>query len=275
MDITLWGVRGSVAVSGPQVAKMGGNTSCVELESQGHRLILDAGTGVRGLGEKLALEGRPQDVTLLFSHLHWDHLQGFPFFGPAYAPSTSLTMYGPGANGAATLASALERQMEAPTFPVPLSAMQSRRSFLSARANHRFDVGPFRVTPLELPHPQGCLGYRIEADGSTFVYCTDVELTAAALTGSMARGFEGADVLVLDAQYSQTEYETKKGWGHSTNVDAAKIAAMTGVRRLLLFHHDPSHTDGQVEQLAEEAKEHFALTEPAREGLKLKLMATP
>lgn len=270
MEIRFWGVRGSVASSGSSVARIGGNTSCVEVESQGHRLILDAGTGLRGLGDQL-LKHLPTSATMLFSHLHWDHVQGFPFFAPAWVPTTSLLLYGPGADGEQQLRGVLSRQMEPPNFPVPLSMMRSKMEFRSAVPGRVIETGPFRITPIELPHPQGCVGYHVEADGHRFAYCTDVEMTAESLTSDVARLIEGVDALVLDAQYTPDEYEgrvgpSKRGWGHSTMIDAAKIAQATHAGRLFLFHHDPAHNDDQVENMAEEARHLFHAAEPAREG---------
>jgi phosphoribosyl 1,2-cyclic phosphodiesterase len=273
MEVRFFGVRGSIAVSG---SRIGGNTACVEVTSQGQRLILDAGTGIRGLGEIMMKEGPPQKTTMFFSHLHWDHVQGFPFFTPAYLGTTELTMYGPGANGDQALQSVLARQMEPPNFPVPLSIMRSKMTFASALHGRTVEVGPFRVTPIDVPHPQGCLAYRVEADGHSFVYATDVELSRDTMMSDVGRLFEGADAIAIDAQYTPAEYEgkvgmPKKGWGHSTMVDAAQVAQQVGAKRLLLFHHDPAHNDDVVENMAEEARNHFFATEPAREGKRIVL----
>ena len=278
MEVRFYGVRGSIAVSGAHAARIGGNTSCVEVVSQGQRLILDAGTGIRALGEVMMREGAPQRATLLFSHLHWDHVQGFPFFTPGFLPSTELTLYGPGANGAQALESVLARQMEPPHFPVTLGAMRSRMTFASAQHEQTIEVGPFRITPFDSPHPQGCLAYRVEAEGHSFVYATDMEISLAELTGRQARWMEGADALCLDAQYTPDEYSgckgiPKKGWGHSTMVDAARVAEAVKARRLLLFHHDPAHNDDTVENMAEEARNYFSAAEPAREGKRILLGA--
>jgi phosphoribosyl 1,2-cyclic phosphodiesterase len=277
MELRFWGVRGSVATSGSQVARIGGNTSCLEVTSQGERLILDAGTGLRGLGEELIKSG-PANATFFFSHLHWDHVQGFPFFSPAYLPSSRFTLYGPGNDGEQQLKQVLAQQMMPPNFPVPLSAMRSQMTFGSAKALQKIEVGPFTVTPFDLNHPQGCIGYRIDADGASFVYMTDVELSLNTLTPEVARAIEGADALVLDAQYTPDEYDgklgpPKQGWGHSTMIDAAKVAFATHARRLFLFHHDPAHNDDQVEAMAEQAREYFTCSEPAREGKRVVLSA--
>lgn len=275
MEVRFWGVRGSVASSGSHVAKIGGNTSCLEVESHGHRLIFDAGTGLRGLGDSL-MKAPPVKATMLFSHLHWDHVQGFPFFTPAFMPTTELTMYGPGGDGEQQLQSVLRKQMEPPNFPVPLTAMRARMDFKSAVPNRIIETGPFRVTPFELPHPQGCIGYVVEADGHRIAYCTDVEMTLASLTREVGDVLAGVDALVLDAQYTTDEYEgrvgpSKKGWGHSTNIEAAKIANAVGAQRLFLFHHDPGHADAQVEDMAEEARQYFCASEPARESKRVVL----
>ncbi|MBM7116134.1 MBL fold metallo-hydrolase [Archangium primigenium] len=278
MDVRFHGVRGSIAVSGAHAARIGGNTSCVEVTSQGERLILDAGTGIRGLGEVMMRESAPRKTTLFFSHLHWDHVQGFPFFTPGFLPTTELTLYGPGPEGDRALQSVLAKQMEPPNFPVPLSTMRAHMDFLSALHGQTVEVGPFKVTPFDSPHPQGCLAYRVEADGHVFVYATDMEISLETLTARQARWMEGADALCLDAQYTPDEYNgargmPKKGWGHSTMVDAARVARAVDARRLLLFHHDPAHNDEQVEGMAEEARQDFSASEPAREGKRILLGA--
>lgn len=191
MQIRFWGVRGSVAASGGQVARIGGNTSCVEVRHGDHRLILDAGTGIRALGDSLMRAGAPVDATLLFSHLHWDHIQGFPFFTPAYLPTTTLKLLGPPAALGADLQSVLATQMSPPSFPVTLAAMRSRMSFGTAVPGEVLEIGPFRVLPIDLPHPQGCLGYRIEVGGRSFVYMTDVELSADTISKEILSTIEG------------------------------------------------------------------------------------
>lgn len=276
MEIRFWGVRGSVAVSGQNVAWYGGNTPCVEVTHDGHRLILDAGTGIRALGEQIVRQ-KPSRTTILFSHLHWDHVQGFPFFTPAYVPGNELLLVGPGANGEQALHAALDGQMQPPGFPVTLAAMRAKLTFASALADHPLESGPFTITPIELPHPNGCLGYRIESGGKSFVYATDVELEAQTMSPKLARHLEGADALCLDAMYTPDEYNgarcvSKKGWGHSTMIDAARIAKTVNVGKLLLFHHDPSHDDAFVSTMAEQARQEFVHSEPAREGAQLLLL---
>lgn len=273
MKLTFWGVRGSIATSGPEFARIGGNTTCLEISEGDARLILDAGTGLRALGQKLLAEARekeaPIEAAFLFSHLHWDHIQGFPFFAPAFLPTTQLALFGPtDEGGESTLEQVLSDQMKPPSFPVPLSAMPSRRSFATVRSGDELEIGPFAVKMRALCHPQGSLGFRIECRGRSLCFATDTEHPAA---GEVDEGVlalaRDVDLLVFDAQYTQAEYETRRGWGHSTYVAAARIAKAAGARRLALFHHDPSHDDDAVEAIERDARTMFPGAFAAREGL--------
>ena len=271
MQVTFHGVRGSIATSGPRFAGIGGNTTCIEVRHGAERLILDAGTGLRGLGDQLLGEararGRPVKVTLLFSHLHWDHIQGFPFFAPAFVPGTELTLLGPTEEGgAATLEDALAQQMTPPCFPVPLAAMAADKRFGTLVPGQTLEIGPFTVHARRRHHPQGVLGYRIEAGGKAVCFATDEldpELLALAA---------GADLLIHDAQYTDAQYAgadgpCRKGWGHSTYGTACTVAEAAGARRLALFHHDPGHDDRQVEAIEADARSRFMAAFAAREGV--------
>lgn len=278
MQVTFWGVRGSIATSGPEVARFGGNTACVEVEAEGQRLILDAGTGIRPLGQRIMAESReterPVAATLLFTHLHWDHIQGFPFFAPAFVPGAELRLYGPvGSDGAELLEEALARQMRPPSFPVPLSAMGSAMRFSSLAGETDLEIGPFGISTRTLDHPQGCLGYRIVAGGKSLCFATDVELEDGGEAEEKLADFaRDVDLLVCDAQYTPDEYEgrsgmSRRGWGHSTFVSATRAARLAGVARLALFHHDPSHDDSFVQAMERESRSCFRRTFAAREGL--------
>lgn len=281
MEITFWGVRGSIATSGPQFARIGGNTTCLEVQHDGERLILDAGTGLRGLGEKLIAEaralGRRIKATFLFSHLHWDHIQGFPFFAPGFRPDTELALYGPrDESGLSGLEEALARQMQPPSFPVPLAAMASKKEFFTLQCGDVLGSGPFDVKTRALCHPQGSLGYRIEAGGRSFCFATDVEHRSDGIDPAILELARGVDLLVYDAQYTVEEYEgrhgpSRKGWGHSTYVAAAEIARAAGAKNLALFHHDPMHDDALVEAIEREAKAIFPASFAAREGATVRL----
>jgi phosphoribosyl 1,2-cyclic phosphodiesterase len=272
ITVRFWGVRGSVATGGLEFAGVGGNTSCVEVRVGSEVLILDAGTGLRALGEVLGAEAR---VSLFLSHLHWDHIQGFPFFMPAYSPRAAIELYGPAADDGA-LRAALSRQMEPPGFPVGLEAMRSRLGFHSLAPGDEVIVGPARVRAVELRHPQRCLGYRISAFGRTLLYATDTERCADGLDPGMLAEARGADLLIHDSQYTEDEYlgrggPSRAGWGHSTVQDACRLATAAGVKRLALFHHDPGHDDRQIERLTEQARGLFANVAAAREGLTVTL----
>lgn len=281
MTVTLWGVRGSIATSGPEFARIGGDTSCVEVRSGDDRIIVDAGTGIRALGDKLLREaramGRPVRASLLFSHLHWDHIQGFPFFGPAFVPTTALDLYGPTHADGSTLEQVLARQMQPPTFPVPLSAMAAAKTFHTIAAGGELQIGPFRVTVRGLRHPQGSLGFRIEAAGASVCVATDTEPPDdRSVDEGLLELARDVDLLIHDAQYTEPEYLgqggiSRKGWGHSTHLDAARTARRAHARRLLLFHHDPTHDDELVEAIERDARSHFSACRAARQRASLEL----
>jgi phosphoribosyl 1,2-cyclic phosphodiesterase len=277
MRIKFWGVRGSIASPGPDTAEVGGNTSCVEVNCGETRLVLDAGTGLRRLGDAL-LAGGPVDATLLLSHLHWDHIQGLPFFVPAYLRSTRLEVVGTG-GGAASLRSVLAGQMTAPVFPVRLEELGADLRVREVRSGDAFDVGEAHVRAVRLNHPGGVLAYRIEHGGRSVVYATDTEHYACVDPALRALA-EGADVLIYDSQYTPEEYRgdggrSKVGWGHSTYVAGAELARAAGVGRYVLFHHDPQRTDAGVAELERAAKDLFPSSVAAREGMVITADALP
>ncbi|WP_437296788.1 MBL fold metallo-hydrolase [Sorangium sp. So ce426] len=269
MEITFWGVRGSIASPGPETAAVGGNTSCVEVRCGSSRIILDAGTGVRKLGDALLREG-PVEATVLLSHLHWDHIQGLPFFVPAYLPSSRLSIVG-SAHGVGSLREVLSTQMAAPSFPVRMDELCAQIAVREARPGEAFDVGEVHVRIAKLNHPGGVLAYRVEHEGRSVVYATDTEHYACVDPALRALA-DGADVLIYDAQYTPEEYRgdggrSRVGWGHSTYVAGAEIARACGARKLVLFHHDPQRTDAGVAEIERLSRELFAGSVAAREGL--------
>jgi phosphoribosyl 1,2-cyclic phosphodiesterase len=278
MRVTFWGVRGSIATSGLAFARFGGNTTCVEIEHDGDRLIIDAGTGLRALGAKLAHEARvfarPVEATMLFTHLHWDHVQGFPFFGPAFAPDTRLRLHGPIDNDMkSTLFDVLDRQMRPPSFPVTLDAMCADKSFHTIHSGDELALDSFSVRTRALSHPQGSLGYRIEAGGRSLCFATDTEHPSdGSIDDALLDLARDVDLLIYDAQYTEAEYEgrdgsgqCRRGWGHSTYVAAARVARATGAKRLVLTHHDPGHDDATMEKIEREARALFPACRAARE----------
>ncbi len=276
MSVRFWGVRGSIASPGPDTATVGGNTSCVEVTCGDRRIVLDAGTGLRRLGEQLMKGGGPEglELDLLLSHCHWDHIQGLPFFVPAYLPSTKLRIHG-ATSGGVSVAAALAHQMIAPVFPVRLDELSARMEFHEARPGRPFALGDAVVRAARGNHPGGVLAYRIDYAGSSVVYATDTEHYACVDPALRALA-DGADVLIYDAQYTPEEYRgepgrSKVGWGHSTYVAAAELAKASGVGRLVLFHHDPQRNDAGVAAVEGRARQLFARTVAAREGLALDL----
>ncbi len=276
MRITFWGVRGSIPTPGPDTVGVGGNTSCVEVRAGKALLVFDGGTGLRILGKRL-LKEMPVTVHLFFSHVHWDHIQGFPFFDPAFVPGNVIHLYG-GNNVSRTLEETLAGQMDHPSFPVHLTEMGAKMHFHSVS-----DIGPpvdvdsgdgshAQISAARGNHPNGVWAYRVDHGGRSVVYATDTEHYAV-VDPKLAKLAKGADVLIYDSQYTPEEYAgtnggmSKLGWGHSTFEEAVKLAKHAGVKRLVLYHHDPMQSDAAVAEKERRAKELFPNVEAAREGL--------
>ena len=272
-EVRFWGVRGSIAAPGAETARVGGNTSSVEIRCGETRILLDAGTGLRRLGDSLLAEKKPISATLLLSHFHWDHIQGLPFFVPAYLPTTTLDIVG--GNVRSSLRDALVHQMTDPVFPVHFDELGGKINTRDARFGDRFDIGDAHVRVGKGNHPGGVLAYRIEHGGKSLVYATDTEHFAC--VDPELRAFaRGADLLIYDAQYTPEEYSGKigrsrVGWGHSTFVAAAELAREADVARLVLFHHDPQRTDDGVDEIEARARLLFTNTVAAREGATITL----
>ncbi|HUM12526.1 MAG TPA: MBL fold metallo-hydrolase [Myxococcaceae bacterium] len=257
-------MRGSVPAPGSATQRYGGNTPCVEVRAGERRIILDAGSGLRALGERLREAGGRLEADLLFSHYHYDHLQGLPFFAPLAEPGNRFVFHGPRREGR-SVQDVLEGQMVPPYFPVTLDQIaRAQLEFRSIEPGEPFSIGPVRITSTELEHPGGNLGYRLEYGGRSLVYATDVEHTdtpAEALV-ELARG---ADVLLHDAMYTADEYEERRGWGHSTWNGALATAKAARVKRLVLFHHDPERDDRALDALLWRARNVFPRTTAAKE----------
>ena len=265
------GVRGSLATPGPTTAAVGGNTSCVEVRAGEHRIVLDAGSGLRALGDELVAAG-PSETTVLLSHLHWDHIQGLPFFAPIYAPGHRVAIVS-GPNGVMPLADAMRRQMSAPFFPVAFDELAGAVTARDAAPGEVLRVGDAVIRLARLNHPDPVWGYRIEHRGRVVVYATDTEHYAC-VDPVLRRLAAGADVLVYDAQYTPEEYRgdagaARVGWGHSTWAAGVELARAAGVRQLVLFHHDPRRSDDGVAELEARARAAFGGAIAAREGATL------
>ena len=271
LSVTFWGVRGSIPTPGPDTMRYGGNTSCVEVCGGGTRVALDGGTGLRRLGGALMAQGEPSELHLFLSHLHWDHIQGIPFFTPAFLPGNKVHFYGE-AKGPLSLKSILEAQMTSPNFPVPLSIMRSEMSFTELSPQGEVMMGALKARTTPLNHPNGCLGIRISHQGRSVVYTTDTEHDPSGVIDKRIVELAlGADALIYDAMYTDEEYTTRVGWGHSTYREALRVAEAAGVKSLYFFHHDPEHDDDFLDaQLAHYRPQAEAIgveLEMAREGL--------
>ena len=249
VNVKFWGTRGSVPTPGSGTTKYGGNTSCVEVSwGEGGRVIFDAGTGIRALGELLAKDGNPDRCDIVLSHLHWDHIQGLPFFIPMFIPGAEIHIWG-GEGKGVTLDRMMDHQLHSAFFPVGRSQLSANILFHMV-TEAPFEIRGATVTSAKLNHPGGGSAYRLEIDGKSVVYATDHEASTSAsstpesLDPDLIRLASNADLLIHDAQYSDEEYiRYRKGWGHSSFTDAIAVAKLAGVKRLALFHHDPSHTD--------------------------------
>lgn len=277
MRLKMWGVRGSIPTPGPDTVEFGGNTSCYEVRAGDTLIILDGGTGLRLLGQSLLAE-MPIEAWLFFSHVHWDHIQGFPFFTPAFVRKNIIHLFG-GHNVSRTLEETLAGQMDYPSFPVHLSEMGAQMTFRDLYEGEAISIGKkqdVRVSNARGNHPNGVYAYRIEHEGKALVYVTDSEHYAI-VDPKLRRLAQGADVLIFDAMYTPEEYAgevgggPKTGWGHATFVAGCELAKAANVKQLVLHHHDPSQTDAMVREKEKRAREHFPNTVAAREGMVIEI----
>ncbi|KPK08684.1 MAG: hypothetical protein AMS20_01600 [Gemmatimonas sp. SG8_28] len=287
LTVTVWGARGSIPSPGPTTARYGGNTSCILLEQEGVAegvVVLDAGSGIRALGSHLARRDGSVQVDLLLTHTHWDHIQGMPFFVPMFRPGDAVRVWG-ARQGDVELETILRQQMDPVVFPVPLDDTDAELSVTHVGPG-RFDIPGFTVEAIRLRHPGTTLGYRLTAadGGARLAYITDNELGPGGvynvgrdwrrdLTGLVG----GVDVLVHDAMYAPEELGRHLGWGHSSWEEAVDLAVEAKVGRLMLFHHRPERTDGEIDAIVARAQDRangsaYAVeVVAAREGMQLSL----
>ena len=294
--LKLWGVRGSIPVPGPGTVRYGGNTACIEVRADGEIIVLDAGSGIRELGLALEAEfgSRPINLSLLITHVHWDHIQGFPFFVPAYSDKNQIRIFGYDGTEAG-LQEILEGQMANPFFPVALYDLPGKIQFENLKTMD-FKVGKVRVRAKRMNHPGVCVGYRILTSKGSIAYLPDNEpydafkLHSAESQGlspeqvkkraqeeraELVKFLHGSDVLILDTQYTDEEYQTHVGWGHGSLSMAVSLALDAAVRKLVISHHDPTHDDQMIDHMAETARKlaagsHSNLeVDAAREGAEI------
>jgi phosphoribosyl 1,2-cyclic phosphodiesterase/ActR/RegA family two-component response regulator len=297
--LRFWGVRGSIPTPGPSTVYYGGNTSCVEVRAHGQLMILDAGTGIRLLGLSLAeqFKDQPIELTLLITHTHWDHIQGFPFFPVAYNPKNTIRVLAfEGARK--SLEATLSSQMESPYFPISMQQMPGNITIEELK-DKQFVVGPVKVEAMFTNHPGICACYKLNTRAGAIVYIPDNELLqrlraskaettaekreaeefARARDQKLCDFIRGAEVVMMDCQYDCNEYPRYVGWGHSCVDDSVALAVEAGVKQFFLFHHDPTHNDRKIAEMVEEARALAARLggkfpiDAAREGLEIVLKA--
>ena len=263
MEVTFWGTRGSVPCFSKQKIHFGSNTSCLEVKLGGtERLLFDAGTGIVSLGNQLHNGGLIEEETLhlFFSHFHWDHIQGLPFFKMVYHPDARIVIYGrPGVE------SVFSSQLLGPYSPIPLEALAARIEFVTVEGP--LQVGHAKITPFPVNHPQSCLGYVIEAGGVRLTYATDSEPDGGDMDRLLVEHARGADLLIQDSNNTVEEAPHRKGWGHSTWLDCVRTAREAGVRRLALTHHDTFHSDREIRRKERMAQKEFPASFCAYDGL--------
>lgn len=272
LQVKFWGVRGSIPAPGKQTKRYGGNTPCVEVRCGAERMIFDLGSGVRALGEAYPA---PLRASIFLSHYHYDHLQGMPFFTPMFNPQNEFTLYGPTRNGM-SVKEILSGQMVQPYFPVTAEMVfRAKVNYHPMGEGEKVLIGEATVSAMELNHPGGNLGYRVDYKGKSLVYATDIE-HGSDVDDRLAEFARGTDVLIYDAMYTEDEYlgrsgSPKTGWGHSTWQASVKAADKCKAKKLVLFHHDPTRDDAGMEKLLRDVRKHRPEAIAARELLVLKL----
>lgn len=272
MKVTFYGTRGSFPVTGKEFSEFGGNTACILLTFENGRIaILDAGTGIRKLGNDFQARSIEQydNIFIGLSHTHWDHIQGFPFFQPAYDSKRHFTIAICGKDRQLnSLESIFEAQMQRDYFPVPLAKMGATLTFWQPDTSCYTAPSGVRIIASGHNHPGGAYTYRITEGSTTLVYCTDIEYSGK-IDNNIVSLARNADLLIHDAQYSPDELKEKKGWGHSSWEQAVEVVKTASVKRLALFHHDPEHDDAFLLNMEKECQAGFAGAFFAREGTEI------
>ena len=258
--VKIWGCRGSIACPAPTHLKYGGNTTSLEVDAGDQKLLLDCGTGIRNLGQQL-VKTDLEHCHILMTHTHWDHINGFPFFAPAFDPKRKFDIMAGHMIDKGGIRNVLEAQMENPMFPIPLDAMQAKLTFSDFRAGDDLDIAKsntgLKVRTALLNHPNDATGYRIDYKGKSMCLITDTEHIPGKPDENILELIEGADLVIYDATYTEEEFPSRIGWGHSTWEEGVKLCRMANVKRLGIFHHDPEHDDIFMDELGAAAKKEW------------------
>lgn len=268
-SVRFWGVRGSLSCSGPEYVRYGGNTSCLEVRAGPHVLVFDSGTGIRALGKSLAAHGSCE-ADIFFTHTHLDHIIGLPFFAPLYQPKSKIRLWSGHLAPPLKLKDALSNLMSEPIFPVPLEIFSAKPIYHDFTAGETLEPRPgLFVRTCMLNHPNGATAYRVDWNGKSICYVTDCEHHVGKLDAGIIDLIRGADIFIYDSTYTDDEYTQFAGWGHSTWQEGARLADAAGAKQLVIFHHDPSHDDNFMDQIAAESARARPGTVVAQEGLVL------
>ncbi len=273
--VRYWGVRGSIPTPGPGTSKYGGNTTCLQVQCGDTHIMIDSGTGARGLGNwhMARAKGAPVEVALIYSHLHLDHIQGFPFFVPVYIPTSTVRIFSAKPD-VTTTRGVLQSQMQYPSFPVGLDALPSDVQFIDVKRGATFEVGEATVSTCEINHPGRAMAIRVDFKGHAFVQCSDIEHTSDEPDAELVALCKDADYLSFDATYiAGAEYEAHKGWGHSTWEHGLEVCEAANVKTFIAFHHDPGHNDDFMDGVARDVEEARSGSLVAREGMTFDLIA--
>jgi phosphoribosyl 1,2-cyclic phosphodiesterase len=266
-SVRFWGVRGSIACCSAEYARYGGNTSCVEIRCGDRVLIFDAGTGIRPLGKQL-VQTLPVTANIFFTHTHLDHMVGLPFFAPLYKAGSKIRIWSGHLAAPLTFKDALCHLMAPPLFPVPPAVFASEPEFMDFHAGETLQpMAGVTLRTAPLNHPNGATGYRVEWQGKSICYVTDCEHDGKRQDPVVVDLIRGADIFIYDTSYTDEEYPTYAGWGHSTWQEGVRLAEAAGVKQLVLFHHDPSHTDAMMDKISQDAAAARPGTIAAREGM--------
>lgn len=272
--IRFWGVRGSIPSPGKETVRYGGNTSCVEMQVAGKRLIFDGGTGLRMLAKSLE-PSQPIEAYWFFTHYHWDHIQGVPFFTPAFVEGNTLHIHGAAPDGTLMEEHFCRRVLHL-NSPVPIKALKADLKYYDLVCGDTMKLDDIIIETTPLNHPNGAMGYRVTWQGHSAFYCTDTEHFADRIDENVLHLARDADVVIYDAMYTDEEYHNPKspkvGWGHSTWQEGVKAAKEAGAKRLAIFHHEPGHNDDFLDKLEVEVKNSFEGGFLAREGMSVRVI---